>query len=106
MLGVLLIAADLAGSLAVSDRTEIRARAPGTASAVSFDLETALAARLSPASPRLRYTLAYSPRLTVWDLDASPPKPTLLHGGTARVEWMSSRSVRLSLDETGSYGGM
>lgn len=106
MLVTLLIAADLAGSLAVSDRTEARVRAPGTApAAASFDLETAPAVELKLASRRSRVALAYAPRLTLWDVSSTGVRPALLHGGAAHVEWQSHR-VRLSLDQAGSYGGV
>jgi hypothetical protein len=104
----LLLAADLVGTLAVSDRTELRLRAPGTApgpAAASFDLETVPTARLMLASPRWQYALTYAPRLTLWDVNAGGVRPTALHDGAARIEWRSL-AARLSLAETGSYGGV
>ena len=105
MLAALLFAMDLAGSVDVSDRTELRVRAPGTASSASIDVETALAARLSLSSRRFHFTLGYTPRFTVWDANTAAVQPTLLHSGEARAEWLG-RLAQLSLDETASYGGV
>jgi hypothetical protein len=108
MFVALLIAADFAGTLAVSDRSELRVRAPGTApgpAAASCDLETVPMARLTLASRRWQYALTYAPRLTLWDVNAGGVRPTALHDGAARIEWRSL-AARLSLDETGSYGGV
>jgi hypothetical protein len=106
MLAAMLLAADLSGSFSVSDRTELRGRAPGTAPmAASLDAETALTARLSLASRRLRTSLAYTPRLTLWDIGSRVFAPTQLQGGEARLEWLGRRA-QLSLAETASYGGL
>ena len=108
MWAALLIAADLSGSFTLSDRTEVRVRAPGTnatgTTAASLDLETAPEARLSLATRRVRFAFTYAPRLTLWDLNAGA-HPTLLHAGAAHVEW-HSHLTRLSLDQAGSYGGV
>jgi hypothetical protein len=103
MLAALLIALDLAGAVEVSDRTELRARVPGTNAAASADVETDLTARLSLASRRWTYTLEYSPRLTLWDVTSAAVQPTLFNGGDARVEWLH-RGARLSLEESAGYG--
>jgi hypothetical protein len=106
MFGTLLIAADLAATVAFSDRTEVRVRAPGTPPvAASLDLETAPIFELRLASQRWRYAVTYAPRLTLWDAGGGATRPTLLNGGTARVEWRRHVSL-LSLEQTGSYGGM
>jgi hypothetical protein len=106
MLAAMLLAADLAGSFSVSDRTELRGRAPGTAPlAASLDAETALTARLSLASRRFRAGFAYTPRLTLWDIGSRVFAPTQLQGGEARLEWLG-RHARLSLGETASYGSV
>jgi hypothetical protein len=106
MLATLLIAADLAGSLAVSDRTEARTRVPGTEpAAASLDLETVPVVQLLLWSPRFRYTLTYAPVLTLWDVGAASVRPTWLHAGLARVDWQSHQSF-LSFEEAGSYGGV
>src|SRR5690348_16683392 len=95
----LLLAADLSSSLAVSDRTELRVRAPGTApAAAALDAETTLTARLTAASRRFRLALGYTPRLTLWDVTSPTRKPTLLNAGEARVEWLGRRA-RISLDQ-------
>lgn len=106
MLATLLLLADLAGSIAVSDRTEARGRAPGTAPAsASFDLETAPAVLVTLTSRTFRATLAYSPRLTLWDVGAAGAQSTALHGGAAHFEWQT-HLTHLSLDQTGTYGSM
>jgi hypothetical protein len=111
MLPALLVAADLASSFTLADRSELRLRVPGTVGittvplVASADVETALDARLSQRSRRARYALGYAPRLTVWDLNAPQPTPTFMHAGTLKVErW--SRLTRMSLDEAASYGGI
>lgn len=106
MIATLLLLSDLSGSLALSDRTEARARAPGTTvAAASLDLETAPTIEVTLASRRLRGSLSYTPRLTLWDAGSARARPTLLHGASGRVEWRSQHA-RVSLDEAGSYGFM
>ena len=73
---LVVLAADLSGSLTVSDRTEARVRAPGTVTTVgtaaaSLDLETVPEARLTLASRRARYVFTYAPRLTLWDVNTA-----------------------------------
>src|SRR5579871_3295994 len=106
MLPALILAADLSGSFTVSDRTELRGRVPGTAPlAASVDAETTVTARLALASRRFRFTFAYTPRLTLWDLGDRAFAPTQLQAGEARLEWIGRR-VHLSLGETASYGSV
>jgi hypothetical protein len=109
MWAALLIAADLSGTLTISDRTEARVRAPGTPTpsgvpAAAVDVETAPEARLLLGSRRVRFTLAYTPRLTLWDVGAGT-HPTALHAGAAHLEWQS-HDARLSIDQAGAYGGV
>ena len=106
MLGAFAIAADVGGTLVLSDRTEVRARAPGIkAGQPSIDVETAPEVRLALGSPRVHFRIAYTPRLTNWDLNVDGVRPLLLHAGSAGIEWIDGRT-RLSLREDGAYGGM
>lgn len=106
MFAALPIALGLAGTLALSDRNEVRLRVPGTLNkGVSLDLETTPEARLTLASHRMRYTLAYGPTGTLWDVGQSSFRATLLHEGTASVDWFAPRT-QLSLRETARYGSI
>jgi hypothetical protein len=106
MLAALAFAMDLAGTLAVSDRSEIRARAPGAIQgAASLDAETALKLALTLGTRSVRVSIGYSPRLTVWNAGTSWSQVTLAHTAQARAEWIGRRA-RLSLEEVGSYGGV
>jgi hypothetical protein len=102
MLAALVTTLEIAGALEIADRTEIRVRAPGTTAAAALDLETAPVARLSLGSRRLRITLGYTPRLTLWDV-GSAVQPAAWNGGDARVEWLG-RLVRVALEENAGYG--
>ena len=104
MLPALLLAADLAGTFAVSDRTELRMRAPGTPpETASVDAETALDAEVTLASKRWAASRAYTPRFTLWDLGDPAFSPTELQAGRAHLEW-KAKHARLWVDETASYG--
>ena len=104
MLAVLPMAADVAASVALSDRTETRLRDPGDNPAgASLDISTMPEARLVLASPRTSCTLAYTPRLTFWDVNTVGVQPTWLNAGSARVDWRESHAS-LSLAEDASYG--
>jgi hypothetical protein len=105
MLTALAIPMDLAGSVTLSDRTEIRASAPGTYGPASVDVETVITGGLTLRSRRFRFALGYSPHLTIWDVGTAAAQPTVAHTGQARAEWIGRRA-RLSLEEVGSYGGM
>jgi hypothetical protein len=107
MIAVLPLAADVAASVALSDRTETRLRQPGDfPAAPSLDVATSPEARLVVASPRTGYTLAYAPRLTLWDInDVGVTQPLLLHAGSARIDWRD-HDTSLSLGEDASYGDM
>src|SRR5690242_6454774 len=99
MLSLLLVAADLAGTLAVSDRTEVRVRAPGTTPApASLDVETAPDVRVTLAWTRWRSVLAYTPLLTLWDASTPARRPTWLNAGEARLEWHGARA-QIALSE-------
>ncbi len=106
MFAALPIALGLAGTLALSDRSEVRLRVPGTTNTgASFDLETTPEARLMLASRRTRYTLSYGPTGTLWDVGQTSVRATLLHEGAARVDWFAPRT-RVSLEETARYGSI
>jgi hypothetical protein len=104
MLAVMLLVADLAGTLDVSDRSELRVRVPGTAPAsASVDVETAPRAELALDARTWRARLAYAPRFSFWDLGNGSFQPAVLDGGQVHVAWMGRR-VEVALDETGTYG--
>lgn len=104
MLAALPLAADVAASLALSDRTETRLRNPGDASTgSSLDIATEPDAQLVLASPRTSCTLAYTPRLTFWDVNDVGLRPSWLQAGLARVDWRDG-NTSLSLEQDASYG--
>jgi hypothetical protein len=106
MLAALPLAADVAASLVLSDRTETRFRDPGDSPAgPSLDVATTPEARLALASPRTSFTLAYTPRLTLWDVNDAGVRPTWLNAGTARVDWRDG-NTNLLLEQSASYGAM
>ena len=101
------VTADIAASLAVSDRTEARLRDPGDYPAgPSVDLATVPEAHLLLAAPRVGTTLAYTPRLSLFDVNDVGARPTLLDAGSLRLTWRPDDQVTLTLDEDASYGGM
>jgi hypothetical protein len=104
MLGALPLAADIAASVALSDRTETRLRDPGDApTGPSVDVATTPDVRMVLASPRTAFTLDYAPRLTAWDINDVGVRPLWLHSGSARLEWRDDRTT-LSLGQDASYG--
>lgn len=106
MFAALPIALGLAGTLTLSDRSEVRLRVPGTADThASLDSETTPEARLMLASHRMHYVLAYKPTGTLWDVGQSSVRATLMNEGTGRVEWLA-RDAQLSLEETARYGSV
>jgi hypothetical protein len=106
MLAALPLAADLAASMALSDRTETRLRQPGDAPAArSLDIATEPEARLLLAAPRTSCKLAYTPRLTLWDVNDVAVRPLLLDAGSARIDWRDG-NTSLSLEQDASYGAM
>jgi hypothetical protein len=97
--------ADIAASVALSDRTEMRVRQPGDIpTEPSLDVSTVPDARLTLAWPQLGFTLRYDPRLTYWDVTQVGARPTWLNEGSAHLDWHASPVVTLSLDEEASYG--
>jgi hypothetical protein len=106
MLAALPVAADIAATMALSDRTETRLRDPGDApTGASLDVATTPEARWSLASPRTIGTLVYTPRLTFLDINDVGLHPIWFQAGSARVDWHDSNTT-LSLDESASYGAM
>jgi hypothetical protein len=103
MLTAFAILLDLAGSVTLSDRTEIRARAPGMYGPAAVDAETVITGGLTLRSRRFRFALGYSPHLAIWDAGTAAAQSTVTHSGQAHAEW-TGRYARLSLDEVGSYG--
>jgi hypothetical protein len=104
MLAALPLAADLAASVMLSDRTEARVRDPGDSpTGPSIDIATTPDARLILVSPRTDFTLAYTPRLTLWDVNDIGVQPLWLHTGLARVAW-HDEDTALSLEQDATYG--
>jgi hypothetical protein len=98
--------ADLAATLTLSDRTETRLRDPGDLpTAPSVDIATMPEARLVLASSRLTFSLAYTPRLTLWDVNDVGLRPLWLDAASARLESRFDRTT-LSLAQDASYGSM
>jgi hypothetical protein len=96
--------AALAGTLEVSDRSELRLRYPGIQpGAASFDVETDPDALLTLASHTTTLRLEYAPQLVAWDLNIVGLEPSYLNRGTARAEWRA-RHLTLSLTEMAAYG--
>ncbi|HEY8087897.1 MAG TPA: hypothetical protein VIF09_08630, partial [Polyangiaceae bacterium] len=105
MLGQLPIAADVAATVDLSDRTETRLRQPGDfPPAASLDVSTVPEASCTLAVPRLGATLKYAPRLTLWDVNDGGGQATWLDAGTAHLEWRAADRATLTLDEDASYG--
>ncbi len=106
MFAALPIALGLAGTLALSDRSEVRVRMPGTNDkTASLDLENRPEARVTLATRETEYAFGYRPTGTLWDIGARDFRGTLLHEGSARVTWRLPHA-RLSLEETGRYGSI
>jgi hypothetical protein len=98
--------ADIAATLALSDRTEVRVRQPGDVpTEPSLDVSTLPEARLALALPQIRGVVRYDPRLTFWDVNQVGARPTWLDEGSAHLEWHASETATLSLDQDASYGG-
>lgn len=96
--------AALAGTLEVSDRSELRLRYPGVQpGAASIDVETDPDALLTLASHTSTLRIEYAPQLVAWDLNIVGLQPSYLNRGTARGEWRA-RHLTLSLSETAAYG--
>ncbi len=107
MCAPIFLAAAFSGTLAISDRTEFRVRDPGDdPSQASLDLESLVRARLALQWEHESLTLEYDPRFVLWDLNLPTAiQGTVLNAGGVRAEWWH-KLVRLSLDESASYGGM
>jgi hypothetical protein len=104
LLGGLLTAAALVGTLDVSERTEFRLRYPGlNPEGAAMDLEADPDIRLTLASRSTSLLLEYTPQLAAWDLNETGIQPDYLNRGIARLEW-KGRRLRLSLSEAASYG--
>jgi hypothetical protein len=106
MLLALALATAMAGEFTLTDRSEVRLRQPGVNPPdTSLDIETAPEARLALGSRRVECGLAYTPRLTLFDVNVVGVDPVILHAGEARAAW-HDRRIRLTLDEIASYGRM
>jgi hypothetical protein len=106
MLAALPLAADVAATIALSDRTETRLRQPGDASTgPSLDVATAPEARMTLVLPRIGCALTYAPRLSFWDVNDVGLQPTWFHAGSVHLDWRTNETS-LSLDQAASYGAM
>lgn len=112
-----LVAADLAGTLLLSDRTDARLRATQQTGAVvsaqgvaptqnsvqfGFDLSNRPDATLDARNRYWDFRVEYEPSFTLTDLEQSFDLQ-VLNAGAATIQW-HDRHVRLTLSEAGSYG--
>lgn len=99
----LLLYADYAGTLDVSNRTEVRVRhTDGAAPDPSLDLVDTPIARLSVAAHQWEYTLGYSAVAVAPDVEAQV-LPQLSQYGDVGASW-HDRRVRIDVTEAASYG--
>jgi hypothetical protein len=112
MLATLALAADIAATLDLSDRTEVRARslqqggttttgAPGTAP-LGVDVATVGDARLLATDRRWDYSVAYSATLIAPDLELGFT-PQALQLASVAATW-HDRLVRITVREDATYG--
>lgn len=107
------LAADYAGTIQVSDRADVRVRATQTQGGVGaqqtqtgMDLDDQALVVLNADDRRWRFTLAYSPVITlenVQDGVNAQNEPQLLQTATGLAAW-HSRATRLTLSEAVTYG--
>jgi len=111
-----ILAAQYAGTFEALDTTtgDVRANqqsttaAAGAAQAVqtlpnlAYDVATTATARLRLSGRQLESTIAYSPSLTIGDLELAFD-PELLHNGSVTLAW-HDRFVRIAVAEAASYG--
>ncbi len=118
MIPAVLVAADMAGTLLLTDRTDARVRATQQSGAVGvgtqqiapsseglewgFDLANRATADLDAKNRYWDLKLTYSPDFTLTDLEEGFDLQ-VLQMGSASAAW-HDRRVRLTLSETGSYG--
>jgi hypothetical protein len=117
MLPTVVVAADYAGTLVLSDRTDVRARAtfqgaaaPGAQAVVgqgngatfAFDLVNTPQAAGQITDRRWTLRLDYQPSFTLPDLEMGFT-PQVYNTGVAGIAWQN-REVRLSLTESASFG--
>jgi hypothetical protein len=97
-------AANYAGRLDASSRTEVRARvAEGDPASPAADLVEILSARLRLSDRVWDHSVSYTPVLTAPGLFQSGSQALLLHAGAATTEW-HDRRVRIALTESANYG--
>ena len=101
MIGALVLVAAYAGTVELSERTEVRARVV-QGFPVAYDAVTTPTARALLSDRRWSYTASYSPTLSLQDLQASVT-PLVLNVGTLAAAWRE-RTARLTLREDASYG--
>ena len=95
-------AADLVSTLTVVDRNEVRARAV-QGQATGYDAATTPGARLDLTGQRVSYSLSYFPSFALQDIELSV-QPQVFQTGSARMSWIATRDLRISLSEDGTYG--
>lgn len=95
--------ADVAGTLTVSDRSEVRLRLYQGETQPGVDTVNAPGVRLDMAGERVSYSLAYSPSLTLVDMELGLD-PLVFQTVSAGMSWLVARHFRLSLGEDASYG--
>jgi hypothetical protein len=81
-------------------------RQPGDVpSGPSLDVATAPEVHVSLATQRLGLALAYTPRLTLWDVNEVGVRPTGFNAGSARADWRGERAS-LFLSQEAGYGAV
>ena len=105
MLAAAVLAADLATTLDLSERTEARLRStqqPGVATPMALDLLEEPVAQMHSYDRRWDLTLGYSAQLLLPGVQDGLA-PLVLQAGNVGVAW-HDRQLRLTLNETASYG--
>src|SRR5438270_13209636 len=99
MLATTVIVAEYAGTLDVSDRSEVRARTtrqtrnpqgvttPLPDTILGFDFSTAPRAAFVLADRRWRYSLTYAPTFVLPDLQSPIIVPQFINAGSAAIVW-------------------
>ncbi len=96
------VAAD--GVFTLSDRTEVRARAPDPiTNALALDVDTLMDARAVWKTPHATYTVADLPRFTLLDYNGAAIQAALLDSLYLQAEWRWHR-VKLRVTESATYG--
>ncbi len=98
------IHADLAGTLTVTDRTEVRLRVYQGETVPGVDAVNAPGLRLDVVTgERVSYSLGYFPMFTLEDMEEGL-QPLIFQTVSTGMSWRVTPRFRLSLGEDGSYG--